>query len=72
LLPSGIIGLDGEFDSNEVVSIVHRNKEIAKGIVDYSSEELKKIKGRHTDEIEKILGYKNYDNVVRRENMVFI
>ncbi|MGQ9543232.1 MAG: glutamate 5-kinase [Candidatus Bathyarchaeia archaeon] len=72
LLPSGIIDLEGEFESNRVVTIVHRDREVAKGIVDYSSEELRKIKGKHTDEIEKILGYKNYDNVVRRENMAFI
>jgi len=70
LLPSGVLGVDGEFDAGVVVSVTHDNREIAKGIVEYSSEELKKIKGEHTDQIEKILGYKNRESVIRRENMV--
>jgi len=71
LLPSGILKVEGKFSAGDVVSIIHDSQEIAKGIVDYSSEELNKIKGKQTDEIEKILGYKNYDNVFRRENMAF-
>ncbi|MCJ7760916.1 glutamate 5-kinase [Candidatus Bathyarchaeota archaeon] len=69
LLPSGILEVKGEFNESEVVTIVHNDQEIAKVIVDYSSEELLKIKGKQTDQIEKILGYKNYDNIFRRENM---
>lgn len=72
LLPSGILKAEGEFKPGSIVSIVHRNQEIAKGVVDYSSEELNKIKGRQSEEIEMILGYKNYDNVIRRENMAFV
>ncbi len=71
LLPSGIINVKGEFNAGCIVSITHRNREIAKGLIEYSSEELTKIKGKQTDEIEPILGYKNYDNVIRRENMAF-
>jgi glutamate 5-kinase len=70
LLPSGIIAVDKEFDAGVIVSITYNNREIAKGIVEYSSEELQKIKGVHTHEIEKILGYRNHESVVRRENMV--
>jgi len=72
LLPSGILKIEGDFKAGDVVSITHTDQEIAKVIVDYSSEELNKIKGRHTDQIERILGYKNYDNAFRRENMVFV
>lgn len=71
LLPSGILKVDGDFTPGAIVSIVCRKQEIAKGVVDYSSEELNKIKGKRTDEIETILGYKNYDNAVRRDNMAF-
>mgnify|MGYP001024854654 CR=1 FL=1 len=71
LLPSGILNVEGKFSAGDVVSIVYGTQEIAKGIADYSSEELDKIKGKQTVEIEKILGYKNYDNVFRRENMAF-
>lgn len=70
LLPSGITKLEGKFNPGDIVSLIHEEQEIAKGIVDYSAEELEKIKGTSSDQIEKILGYKNYNNVVRRENMV--
>ena len=43
-----------------------------KGRLQGAKDELEKIKGKQTDEIERILGYKNYDNVIRRENMTFI
>lgn len=69
LLPSGVLDAKGKFKIGDIVSIVCKGKEFAKGIVDYNSEELRKIKGKKTDDIEKILGYKNYDNVVRRENL---
>ena len=70
LLPSGITKLEGKFNPGDVVSLIHEEQEIAKGIVDYSAEELEKIKGTSSDQIEKILGYKNYNNVIRRENMI--
>jgi glutamate 5-kinase len=44
LLPSGIVKVKGDFDSGVVVSIVHKGREVAKGIVEYSSKELEKIK----------------------------
>ncbi|MEM2941829.1 MAG: glutamate 5-kinase [Candidatus Bathyarchaeia archaeon] len=72
LLPSGIVKIEGDFDAGDVVSINYSDQEVAKVVVDYSAEELNKIKGKHTDQIERILGYKNYDNVFRRENMVFV
>ena len=70
LLPSGIVNVKGDFDSGVVVSIVHKDREVAKGIVEYSSKELEKIKGEHSNQIEKILGYRNHESVIRRENMV--
>ncbi len=72
LLPSGILRVEGEFDAGVIVSINYNNQEIAKGIVEYSSDELEKIKGEHTDQIEKILGYKNHESAVKRENMVIV
>jgi glutamate 5-kinase len=72
LLPSGITKLEGKFGPGDIVSLIHEEQEIAKGIADYSSEELERIKGTSSDQIEKILGYKNYDNVIRRENLVLL
>ncbi len=69
LLPSGITGVSGMFDRGGVIEIESEGKVFAKGITDYTSSELNKIKGKHSDMIEKILGYKNYDEVVRKGNI---
>lgn len=73
LLPSGIIECSGRFDVGDAVDIVdENNREFARGVTNYSSAELVKIKGRNTKEIEKILGYKYYDEVVHRDNLVIL
>ncbi len=69
LLPSGIIEVSGIFDRGGVIEIESEGKVFAKGITDYTSSELNKIRGKHSDMIEKILGYKNYDEVVRKGNI---
>lgn len=69
LLPAGVIEVEGNFDRGDVVRIECEGKVFAKGITDYTSEELIKIKGAHTDEIEGILGYNNYNNVIKKENI---
>ena len=69
LLPSGILGVSGMFDRGDIVDIESDGKVFAKGITDYTSSELNKIKGKHSDMIEKTLGYKNYDEVVRKTNI---
>lgn len=70
LLPSGIIKVEGEFEMGNTVSIIGPdNKEIGRGIVNYSATEVKKIKGVQTRDIEQVLGYKDYDEVVHRNNL---
>jgi glutamate 5-kinase len=69
LLPSGIIEVEGMFDRGDIVDIESEGKLFARGITDYTSSELAMIKGKHSDMIEKILGYKNYDVVVRKSNI---
>lgn len=70
LLPSGIKEIKGNFKAGELVEILD-NKEnfIARGLVNYDSSEIKKIKGYKTKDIKKILGY-NYDEVIHRNNLV--
>lgn len=73
LLSTGIVSVEGVFDENEVVSIVnHSGRVIANGITYYSSEEIDKIKGKHSNQIESILGYKHYDEVVHANNLVIL
>ncbi len=70
LLPGGIVEVEGEFNSGDPVTISNGVLEIGKGIVNYSSDEIEKIKGAHSNEIEKILGYFNKTEVIHRDNMV--
>lgn len=73
LLPKGIVKLRGTFTTGDTVSIKDlENQEFARGLVNYSSEELAKIKGQNTERIKTILGYKYYDEVVHRDNLVIL
>ena len=73
LLPSGVIGYKGRFQPGDIVSLQDdKGREIARGMVNYSHQDLEKIKGKKTQEIEKILGYKYYDEIIHRNNLVVL
>jgi glutamate 5-kinase len=73
LLPSGIVGVEGDFKSKDTVSIVDKSeKEFARGIANYSSEEIERIKGKKTRDIAKVLGYKVRDEVIHKDNLVIL
>ena len=73
LLPVGVQKVNGSFDCGDVVSILNENeKEFARGIANYSSDDCKKIIGEHSDNILDILGYKNYDAVITKDNMALL
>ncbi|MDI6604182.1 MAG: glutamate 5-kinase [Thermoanaerobacteraceae bacterium] len=73
LLPSGITNIEGEFSTGDCVGIIDSSgKEIARGLINYSSSELNKIKGLKTKEIETVLGYKSYDEIIHKDNLVII
>jgi len=73
LLPSGITDVEGAFDSGDAVVCVDRaGSEFAKGLANYSAEAIFKIKGSKTTEIRRILGYKDYDEVIHRDNLVLL
>ncbi len=72
LLASGIVSVEGSFSKGDIISICRKENGIifAKGFANYSSEEIGKIKGCSTSHIAKALGYKLYDEVIHRDNMV--
>ncbi len=71
LLPGGVTKVKGEFKKGAPVSIVNpAGEEIGMGLVSYSSEAIKKIKGHHTSEIIDILGYFNQHEILQRDNLV--
>lgn len=69
LLPVGIVSVDGSFEKGEVVNIVCEGHIVAKGIPSYGSDELRRIAGKHSDEIHKILGYRLHDDAFISENI---
>ncbi len=73
LLASGIVRVEGKFSLGDLVLINDEDDhEIARGLTNYSQEELEKIKGIKTSAIEEILGYKLSDEVIHRNNLVII
>src|SRR5262252_9906904 len=74
LLPSGIVEIEGDFDSGEVVALLGGagGKEFARGVVNFDATELRKIRGAKTQEIEHRLGYKSFDEVIHRDNLVIL
>jgi len=73
LLPSGIISVEGEYSVGESVSIMDKaNNEIARGLTNYSSNDINKIKGKKSGEIKKILGVCDFEEVVHRDNLVVL
>ncbi len=70
LLPSGILSVEGDFGAGDpVLCLDAEDRIIAKGLVNYSSDEIRKIQGLKTAKIEQVLGYKHYDEVMHRDNM---
>ena len=73
LLPSGIIGVSGDFDSGDAVTCTDRHgKDVAKGLVNFSSDTLRKIKGLKTAEIQKAIGAQEYEEAIHRDNLVIL
>jgi glutamate 5-kinase len=71
LLPAGIRKVAGEFEPGALVSLLDPDgREFARGLVNYSSEELVRIRGHQSAEIEGVLGYKHYDEAIHRNNLV--
>ncbi len=73
LLSIGVLEIEGDFQKGDVVTILDENEnEFAKGMVNYGSADCRKIIGVHSDEIAKILGHKNYDAIITRDNIVIL
>ena len=71
LLAAGITSVEGEFQSSEAVQLCDsQGKGLARGIVNYSSAEIRQIQGHQSEKIPLILGYANADTVIHRDNLV--
>lgn len=73
LLAAGITAVEGEFYNQEAVELCDENgRAIARGLVNYSSSELRQIQGHHSSEIAAILGYPGAETVIHRDNLVLL
>jgi len=73
LLPSGVIGVRGEFSAGDAVGLLDpKGQEFARGLVNYEAREVEQIRGARSTEIEPRLGYKAFDEVVHRDNLVLL
>jgi glutamate 5-kinase len=73
LLPSGVVSATGGFEGGEVVSLCNTDgEEFARGVANYDAEQVDRIKGLKSAQIEEALGTKPFDEVVHRDNLVIL
>ena len=73
LLPSGIVGVEGEFQRGDVVDISDsEGNHIGCGMPNYSFKDIAIIKGAHSEAISSLLGYEYGSEVIHRNNMVLL
>ena len=70
LLPSGITGVEGDFRAGAAVEFgTIKEAVIGIGLVNYSADQIQKIRGLRSSQIESVLGQKTYDEVIHRDNL---
>jgi glutamate 5-kinase len=73
LLPVGVTTIDGEFERGAVVTCVAPDgREVARGLVNYSAAESRRILGKPSGEIEAILGYMDEPELIHRDDLVLL
>ncbi|MFH0807098.1 MAG: PUA domain-containing protein, partial [Elusimicrobiota bacterium] len=73
LLSSGVVSIEGNFNLGDNVSVTGADgKEVARGLVWFSSQDLAKIKGKKSSEIFRILGKSDYEEVIHKDNLVVL
>ena len=71
LLPIGVVGVEGSFDKGDVVEIRDGSGRVhGRGLVNYAADACRKLAGRHSDDIDAILGWRGYDALITRDNLV--
>jgi len=73
LLAAGVTAVRGAFERGDVVSVLDdREQEFARGIVNYSSDEARRISGQHSAKIDELIENRNYDALITRDNIAFL
>ncbi len=70
LLPIGVVSVQGEFHSGDLIQIINlAGQEVARGLTNFSSWEVERIRGKRSAELEAVLGSTGYEEVVHRDNL---
>ncbi len=73
LLPVGIVAVEGRFERGDAVTIRNgQGRDLARGLVAYGSDEARRIRGRRSEDIERLLGYRGRDELIHRDNLVLL
>jgi glutamate 5-kinase len=73
LLPTGVLEMTGDFERGDAVSCLDsQDLEFGRGLVNYNRDELERIKGRRSREIEGLIGYKYADEIIHRDDLVIL
>lgn len=73
LLPAGILKVVGDFDLGAIVSLVdQQGTEFARGLAGYRAEDMRRIRGTQSADIEATLGYKYLDEAIHRDDLVLL
>ncbi|HVR04037.1 MAG TPA: glutamate 5-kinase, partial [Polyangia bacterium] len=71
LLPIGVVSVDGNFEQGDVVEVRDGSGRVhGRGVVNYPAEACRKLAGRHSDDIDAVLGWRGYDALITRDNLV--
>jgi glutamate 5-kinase len=71
LLPIGVVTVEGSFEKGDVVEIRDGSGRVhGRGLVNYDAEACRRLAGHKSDEIDTLLGYRSYDALITRDNLV--
>jgi glutamate 5-kinase len=73
LLAAGIVGTQGEFQKGDVVALCDsEGTVIARGLTNYASADVERIKGLKSEKISQVLGRRPYEEVIHRDNLALV
>ncbi|SEV86450.1 glutamate 5-kinase [Luteibacter sp. 329MFSha] len=72
LLPGGVTSATGDFARGDVVEVGEGDRVIARGIAQYAAGDIRRLAGRHTREIEAMLGYSYGETIIHRDDLVVL
>jgi glutamate 5-kinase len=71
LLPIGVVAVEGSFDKGDVVEVRDGSGRVhGRGLVNYPADACRALAGRHSDDIDAVLGWRGYDALITRDNLV--